>query len=65
MPDKWTGRLVGLMHNEEISYAELAKELNVSKPYVSMILNGVRKPTDARERFESAVKAIKQRRAGK
>ena len=65
MPEKWTGRLVGQMHNEKITYAELADELKVTKAYVSMVLNGARKPSDARERFEGAVKAIRQRRLEK
>ena len=29
MPEKWTGRLVGRMHNEHITYDDLAKELGV------------------------------------
>ena len=42
MPEKWTGRLIGKMHNEKITYDELANELGVTKSYVSMILNGMR-----------------------
>ena len=48
---------------EKITYADIAKELNVTTAYVSMILNGARKPAEAREKLEGAVKAIKQRRA--
>lgn len=62
MPEKWTGRLIGKMHNEKITYDELASELGVTKAYISMILNGARKPDGIRERMESAVEAIKQRR---
>lgn len=62
MPEKWTGRLIGKMHNECITYTELAAELKCSKSYVSMILNGVKKPKGGRERLESAVDAIIQRR---
>lgn len=58
MPEKWTGRLVGRMHNEHITYDDLAKELGVTKSYVSMILNGSRKPDGIRERMESAVSRI-------
>ena len=58
MPEKWTGRLVGRMHNEHITYDDLAKELGVTKSYVSMILNGSRKPDGIRERMESAVSGI-------
>lgn len=62
MPEKWTGRLVGIMHNEGITYDELAAELGYSKPYISMLLNGKRKPDHARTRLEEAVKRITQRR---
>lgn len=62
MPEKWTGRLVGRMHNEKISYKELASELGLTRAYVSMILNGTRKPPHIRERMESAVSSILERR---
>lgn len=62
MKDKWTGRLVGRMHNEEITRSELAEELGVKKSYVSMILNCERKPPDAQKRLEAAFDAIVERR---
>lgn len=62
MPEKWTGRLVGRLHNEKITYEELAKELGVTKAYISMILNGARKPDGIRERMEAAVNSIIERR---
>lgn len=62
MKDKWTGRLVGKMHNEEITRNELADELGVKKSYISMILNCDRKPPDAQKRLETAVDAIIERR---
>ena len=62
--EKWTGRLVGKMHNEEITYEELGSELGVCKAYIGMILNGARKPEGARERLEAAVDAIISRRKG-
>lgn len=65
MLEKWTGHLVGKMHNHRITNEELASELGVSKPYVSMILNGSRKPKGYRERMESAVDAIIKRKCGK
>lgn len=43
MPEKWTGRLIGRMHNERITYEQLANEMGVNKAYISMILNGKRK----------------------
>lgn len=62
MPEKWTGRLVGKMHNERITYEELANELGVKKSYISMILNGKRCPAGIRERMESAVASILEKR---
>lgn len=58
MPDAWTGVLVGKMHNKGVTYDELAAQLGVSKGYVSMVLNGARKPADARQRFNDAFAAI-------
>ena len=62
MPEKWTGRLVGRLHNERITYEELANEMGITKAYISMILNGTRKPDGIKERMESAVAAIIKRR---
>ena len=58
MPEKWTGTLIGIMHNEKITYDDVAEKLGVSKAYVSMILNGSRKPNNIRKRFEEAIKLI-------
>lgn len=62
MVEKWTGRLVGKMHNNGVTNADVAEELGVTKAYVSMILNGARKPKDAKRRLEAAVDAIIDRR---
>ena len=55
MREKWTGKLVGQMHVYEISNDDLAKELGLSKAYVSMLLSGQRHPPNARERLTEAV----------
>ena len=52
---KWTGNLVGLMHDHKISKTMLAEELGVSREYVSMILNEHREPAGAEDRFNEAV----------
>lgn len=62
MKEKWTGRLIGKMHNNQITLEEVGNELNVTKAYVSMILNGSRKPPNAKERLETAVNSIIKRR---
>lgn len=63
MPEKWTGRLIGRMHNEGVTYDDLAAALGVGKGYISMILNGKRKPAGIRERMENALNNILQERA--
>ena len=63
LPKKWTGNLVGLMHNEKVSFAELAEELGVTNRYLSMVLNGHRDPAGAEEKFTAALDRIIQRRS--
>ena len=55
---KWTGHVVGKMHNNKITVAALAKKMDINPKYVSSILNGNKKPKGARERFEAAVEEI-------
>ncbi|ERK63102.1 toxin-antitoxin system, antitoxin component, Xre domain protein [Oscillibacter sp. KLE 1728] len=52
------------MHNKDVTYDELAEEMGVTKSYVSMILNGHRRPPDIRNRMEVAFNSIIQRRNG-
>lgn len=66
LPKKWTGDLVGLMHDNKISKTLLAGELDVTREYVSMVLNGHREPAGAEQRFRDAVNRIIERnRAGR
>lgn len=62
MPEKWTGALIGKMHNSKVTYDEVAAELGVTKCYISMILNGKRNPPDIQRRMEDAVSAVIRRR---
>lgn len=62
--DKWTGILVGKMHNARVTYDEMARELGCTKAYISMVLNCKKKPAGARERFNRAFNAIIERRKG-
>lgn len=62
MPEKWTGNLIGRMHNERVTYDELAREMGVTKGYISMLLNGSRKPPGIRRRMEGAVDAVIEKR---
>jgi len=62
--EKWTGNLIGKMHNEKVTYQELADELGVSKAYISMILNSSRKPKDIKNRMEKAFEIIVDKKKG-
>ena len=55
LPKEWTGDLVGLMHNNKISIAQLAEKLGVRREYVSMVLNGHREPIGAEQKYRAAV----------
>ena len=63
MPEAWTGRLIGKMHNKNVTYDELAEEMGVTKAYISMILNGKRKPLGIKKRMECSLNAIIQRKS--
>lgn len=63
MPEKWTGNLIGEMHNQRVTYEDIANELGVTKSYISMILSGRRKPEGIRERMEAALAAVIERRS--
>lgn len=56
MPEKWTGELIGRMHNAGITYDDLAAEMNVTKGWISTVLNSRKKPPNIQERMEQAFK---------
>lgn len=58
MPEPWTGDLIGQMHNNGVTYDDLAAELNCTKSYISMIFNGKRSPAGAREKLFAAFDAV-------
>ena len=62
MSEKWTGALIGKMHNERITYQDLAKEMSVTKSYISMILNGSRKPKGIEKRMRDAFESVIEKR---
>lgn len=66
MSEKWTGNLVGKMHNEKVTLQNIAEEMGVTKAYVSMILNGSRRPKDIKHRMETAFEnVVEKRKEGK
>lgn len=62
MNEKWTGNLVGKMHNEGVTYQDMADEMAVTKSYISMILNGSRKPKGIKKRMEDAFASVIKKR---
>lgn len=64
MDENWTGSIVAALHVNRIKQIELAKELNVTVQYVSMVLNGKKESRGMKERMEAAIDAIVERRAG-
>ena len=58
MPESWTGRLIGMMHNNGITMEQLGQKMGYGKPYISLILNSKRKPDGIRSRMEAAVDEI-------
>lgn len=55
MLEKWTGALIGKMHNNGIKQCELAEKLGITNAYTGMILRGERKPPNIRKRMEMAL----------
>ena len=62
MPEKWTGDLVGRMHNEDVTLEDLANQMGVTKGYISQILHSKRTPTNAEERLNTAFADILTKR---
>jgi transcriptional regulator with XRE-family HTH domain len=63
--EKWTGALIGKMHNNGIKQVELAEKLGITNSYTGMILRGERKPPNIRQRMESAVEELIKEREKK
>jgi len=62
MPEKWTGELVGRMHNEDVTLEDLANQMGVTKGYISQILHCRRTPPNAKERLNTAFADILTKR---
>ena len=61
---KWTGSLIGKMHNHKVSKSELAEKLGFTPEYVSMVLNGKKEPKGAEEKFNQALNEIIEEKGG-
>lgn len=58
MVEKWTGALIGKMHNNGIKQCELAEKLGITNAYAGMILRGERKPPNIRIKMEKALEEL-------
>jgi len=63
VPAKWTGDVVAALHVNGITQVELAAQMGVTVPYVSMLLNGKKNSIGAKERMMEAIQKIKDSRA--
>ena len=59
MPAKWTGDVVAALHINGITQADLAAKMGVTVPYISMLLNGKKSATGAKDRMMEAIREIK------
>lgn len=65
MPADWTAQLIAKLHMNRISKKQLAKQLNYTPEYVSMVLNGHRNPSGAEADFSNALDdLIQQKQTG-
>lgn len=58
MPEEWTGELIGIMHNNRISYQQLADKLGWHVKYLSAVMNSKRSPADAETKVRAALSEI-------
>lgn len=53
--EKWIGIVAGKMHMHRITQTELANKLGIRRDYLNKILNGIEKPSNAKERITKAL----------
>ena len=58
--EAWTGEIVGLLHINGLTQADLAEEMGVTKEYISMLLNGKKSASGAEERMKAAIQKLKE-----
>lgn len=63
--EEWTINAAGLMHYNKISNIDVSKKLGVTAEYVSMLLNGKKKPANAETRIMTAISDIIRERESK
>lgn len=62
MPAQWTGKIVGEMHNNNITGKMLAAELGWHEKYLSQVLNSIVTPKNAEVKVSAALERLIERR---
>lgn len=62
MVETWTGEIIGEMHNNKISYQQLADKLGWHVKYLSAVMNGKRNPTEAESKVRKALHELLEER---
>ncbi|MBO7275519.1 MAG: helix-turn-helix transcriptional regulator [Clostridia bacterium] len=60
MVAQWIGDCVGRMHIHHITITQLAKEMGITREYLSMLLNGHREPPGTEQRIRAAIDRLTQ-----
>lgn len=60
---QWIGDFVGRMHRNRVTITQLAQEMDVTREYLSMILNGHREPSGIEQRMNDALDCIVDKRS--
>ena len=63
MPAQWTGRIVGEIHNHNLTAKELAREVGWHEKYMSQVLNSDNPPTEAEKKLTDALNRLIERRS--
>ena len=58
MPARWTGALIGELHNRKISIKQLSEEAGLNPKYVSTVLNSDAESPKAAKKLSDALDAI-------
>jgi len=58
MPAQWTGKIVGEMHINDITFKMLAEELDWNEKYLSRVMNHPDPPKKAEEKVTAALNRI-------
>lgn len=61
MPAKWTGEIIGGLHNLGLNAKDLAAHMGLHPKYVSKVLNGRRQPKNAEARYRRALHELASR----